>query len=137
MGDHYDYIATYVDDLIIVSKDQDALIKELEATYELKGVEEPKYYLGSNVEVLDQQWQNQGIRWGLSAKTYLENVIPKLEGLMGHQFSEATSPMRDNYHLELDESEFVNQETASKYRSILGSLNWAITLGRFDIQYLG
>ena len=54
---------------------------------------------------------------------------------MGKQFSVASSPMAEAYHPELDESDFVDQETASKYRSMIGSLNWAITLGRFDVQY--
>ena len=65
----------------------------------------------------------------------LENVIPKLQNLLGRHFSKYSSPMLENYHPELDDSEFVNQEMASKYRSMIGSLNWAITLGRFDIQY--
>ena len=62
-------------------------------------------------------------------------MIPKLQNLMGKQFSLSSAPMSESYHPELDESPFVNQEMASKYRSMIGSLNWAITLGRFDVQY--
>ena len=46
MGSHYEYIATYIDDLLIASKDPQSLIKELELTYTLKGVGDPVYYLG-------------------------------------------------------------------------------------------
>ena len=135
LGTHYEYIATYVDDLMIASKNPRELIKKIEEIYRLKGVEEPKYYLGGNVEVLGEEWSKSGIRWGLSAKTYLENVIPKLQNLMGKLFSLSSAPMSESYHPELDESPFVNQEIASKYRSMIGSLNWAITLGRFDVQH--
>ena len=43
--------------------------------------------------------------------------------------------MDPSYHPELEEASFLCQEGAFKYRSYIGSLNWAITLGRFDIQY--
>jgi hypothetical protein len=47
---HYEYLATYVDDILIWSKDPIAVIKSLEKTYMLKSVGIPEYYLGGNVE---------------------------------------------------------------------------------------
>ena len=135
MGTHYEYIATYVDDLMIASKNPQQIIKELEEDYLLKGVGEPQYYLGGDVVVLDDQWKKHGIKYALGSHTYLGNVIPKLEKLVGKTIGTYSSPMLTDYHPELDESDFLNQEDASKYRSFIGSLNWAITLGRFDIQY--
>jgi hypothetical protein len=41
---HSDYLATYVDDILIWSKDPMAVIKALEKTYILKGVGIPEYY---------------------------------------------------------------------------------------------
>ena len=139
-GDHYEYVATYVDDLMIASKDPQAIIDCLEGkggteAYELKGTGPPEYYLGGDVVLLDDQWKKQGIKWGLSASTYIKNVVPKLEEMIGHQLAKYSAPMAINYHPELDESELLSQEDASKYRSFIGSLNWAITLGRFDIQF--
>ena len=43
--------------------------------------------------------------------------------------------MDKNYHQEIDASPLLGPDDASKYRSILGALNWVVTLGRFDIQY--
>ena len=43
--------------------------------------------------------------------------------------------MSDEYHPETDDSPFLSDEESGKYRSITGSLNWIITLGRFDIHY--
>ena len=77
VGDHYEYIARYVDDVISFSKDPMAVMKELEADYVLKGVGAPKYYLGSNVVQLDKQWEQEGIYTALPAETYINNVIPK------------------------------------------------------------
>jgi hypothetical protein len=49
---HYEYLATYVDDILIWIKDPMAVIKALEKTYMLKSVGIPEYYLGGNVEFL-------------------------------------------------------------------------------------
>ena len=49
MGNHYEYIATYIDDLLIASRNPAPIIKELEQTYMLKGVGDPVYYLGANI----------------------------------------------------------------------------------------
>ena len=47
---HYEYLATYVDDTLIWSKDPMALIKSLKQFFLLKNVDIPEYYLGGNVE---------------------------------------------------------------------------------------
>jgi hypothetical protein len=49
---HYEYFATYVDDILIWSKDTMAVIKSLDKTYMLKSVCIPEYYLDGNVEFL-------------------------------------------------------------------------------------
>jgi hypothetical protein len=49
---HYEYITTYVDDILIRSKDPMAFIKSLEKLYNTKIVGIPEYYTGGNVEFL-------------------------------------------------------------------------------------
>ena len=39
------------------------------------------------------------------------------------------------YHQELDETKLCPPEVISKYRSLIGSANWIITLGHFDILF--
>ena len=78
---HYEYLATYVDDILIWSKDPMGVIKSLEKIYVLKSVGIPEYYLGGNVEILGDAWKNQGLGLAISAKTYIQNVIPKFESL--------------------------------------------------------
>jgi hypothetical protein len=48
----------------------------------LKSVGILEYYLGGNVELLGEAWKNHGLGLDLSAKTYIQNVIPKFEGLL-------------------------------------------------------
>jgi hypothetical protein len=55
---HYEYLETYVDDILILSKDPMSVIKVLERTYMLKSVAIPEYYLGGNVEFLREARKN-------------------------------------------------------------------------------
>jgi hypothetical protein len=69
---HYEYLATYVDDIFIWNTYPMAVIKSLEKTYMLKSVDIPEYYLGGNVEFLGEAWKNQGLALALSSKTYIQ-----------------------------------------------------------------
>ena len=43
------------------------------------------------------------------------------------------SPQEKNDHPEPDNSELCNEEQITKYMSMIGQLQWVITLGRYDI----
>ena len=140
LGTHYEYIGTYVDDLLIASKDAQSIIKELESNYILKGVGDPVYYLGGDINKTSIKWQDEPTIYQLSATTYVKNIIDKFKKLLGEglehfDFPSKPTPMAEDYHPELDESALLDEEQSTRYRSIIGSLMWAITLGRFDIQY--
>ena len=134
-NDHYEYLATYVDDVMAWCKDPVQVISALSEQYTLKGVGIPEYYLGGNVEYLDEHWSKEGINIAFSARTYINNIIPKFEKLVGREFKSVKTPMAENCHPELDDSPLLTSNDAALYRSITGSLNWIVTLGRFDIQY--
>ena len=53
----------------------------------------------------------------------LFNVKPK----------EYSSPLDKNDHPELDDSDLLSPEDSKKYLSLIGAMQWAISLGRFDI----
>ena len=132
----YEYMARFVDDLIAFSKDPMALMKELEQTYVMKGVGKPQYYLGGDVVDLPNEWNNEHCKTAFSAETYIRNVIPKLAAMCNKKgFRGYKTPFSDSYHAEMDTSPLCDTETISKYKSLIGSANWIITLGRFDIAY--
>ena len=51
------------------------------------------------------------------------------------QFPKKNVPISPDYHPELDETPLLNEERVTHYRSLIGSANWILTLGRFDIAY--
>ena len=133
---HYEYIARFVDDVIAFSKDPMAIMKELEKNYIMKGVGKPQYYLGGDVVELQEPWDKEGIFTAFSAETYIKNCLPKLTTMCDMtEFKKYKTPFSDEYHPELDMSELLKPIEISKFKSLIGSGNWLITLGRFDIQY--
>jgi hypothetical protein len=132
---HYEYLATYVDNILIWSKDPMDVIKSLEKTYMSKSVGIPDYYSCGNMEFLGEAWKYQGLGLALSAKTYIQNVILKFEGLSGKEFKSIKTPLSEGYHPEVDDSPLCTEDDSAKYRSIIGCCIWIIILGRFDIAY--
>jgi hypothetical protein len=53
---HYEYLATYVDDILIWSKDAMIVVESLQKIYLLKNVSIPECYFGGNVEFLGNEW---------------------------------------------------------------------------------
>jgi hypothetical protein len=70
-----------------------------------------------------------------SEKTYIQNVIPKFEGLFGKEFKSIETSMSEGYHPEVDDSPLCTEHDSAKYRSIIGCCIWIIVLGRFDVAY--
>ncbi len=132
---HYEYIATYVDNILLFFKDPMAVIETIKADYVLKGIGTPEYYLGGNIDYLDETWQKHHEKHALSARTYIHNVIEKMETLLSHELCTHKTPMDPEYHPKLDDSPLVSAHNASKFRGMVGSCNWLITLGRFDVSY--
>jgi hypothetical protein len=64
-----------------------AVIKTLEKIYMLKSVGIPEYHLAGNVEFLGEAWKNQGLVLDLSAKIYIQNVIPNLKVFLAKSLS--------------------------------------------------
>ena len=135
-GDTYEYLATYVDDILIFSKDPMSTINELKKSYNLKGVGEPQYYLGGDVIIhVDEHWDKQGVKMALSAETYIKNSIERLERQLDKPFGTSSLPMAEADHPELDDSPLCSEKEGTLYRSMVGSANWIVTLGRFDIAF--
>jgi hypothetical protein len=112
-------------------------IKSLDKTYILKSVGIQEYYLGGNVEFLRETWKNQGLGLAISANTYIQKVIPKIEELFGKEFKAIKTPMNEGYHPGIDDSPLCIVDDSAKYGSIIGCCIWiiALVLGRFDIAY--
>jgi len=130
-GDHYEYIAIIVDDVLLFSRDPDPILEYLknECGYILKGVGTPDYYNGA-----DFGFTKNAFPW-MSCKTYIANICDKIEKLMEVKLKGYGSPMEVGDHPESDESDFLPASEIPIYQMLIGCAQWAVTLGRFDVQY--
>jgi hypothetical protein len=112
-----------------------SVINELKEDYMLKGVGEPKYYLGGNVDPLDTTWKDDNFSLALSAHTYVKNVVERFETVFEAELRLQKTPMSEQYHPECDDTPFLDNRGAAIYQGLIGSANWVVTLGCFDIQY--
>ena len=44
------------------------------------------------------------------------------------------SPIEKGDHSELDNSDYLDQDGIQKYQSLLGDIQWAVSLGRIDVS---
>jgi hypothetical protein len=80
-----------------------------------KGVGIPEYYLGANVELLGEAWENQGLGLAILTKTYIQNFIPKFEGLFGKEFKTIKTTISERYHPEVDDSPLCTEDDCAKH----------------------
>ena len=71
----------------------------------------------------------------MNPKKYIDKMLQSYELLYGKKPNPTPqSPLPENDHPELDTSEFLDEEGISQYQSLIGSLQWLISIGRWDIQ---
>ena len=67
-------------------------------------------------------------------RKYLEKMMTSNKKLFGQEPTKRSSPLEHNDHPELDESPLLDAEDQRKYQSMIGALQWAVSLGRYDIS---
>jgi hypothetical protein len=71
----------------------------------------------------------------ISAKKYIDKMVSSFEHLFGTKPNQkVTSPLDKGDHPEFDTSELLDNDGIQQYQSLIGALQWAISIGRFDIS---
>jgi hypothetical protein len=128
----YEYVATYVDDLCFVVRDPEAFLLQLQSdpyNFKLKGSGPMSFHLGCGFER-----DEEGVL-SMNPAKYIDKMMDGYEQMFGSKPStKARSPVEENDHPELDTSEFLDDDGIQKYQSLIGSLQWIISIGRWDVQ---
>ena len=82
---------------------------------------------------LSSKWATENINMAFSAKTHIENTVVELETMSERQFTEASSPVNETHHPEIDDLPFLSAKEHSQCRSMIGCANWSVMPGRFDV----
>ena len=127
----YEYIAVYVDDLCIAAQNPKELINILKTKYQLKvkGIGPLTFHLGA-----DYYHDPDGTMVS-QQKKYIEKLKETYVRLLNTEPSKGLkTPLEKNGHPELDTSDNLEGLQVNHYLTMVGQLQWLITLGRFDIQ---
>ena len=131
VDDHYEYVGVYIDDLAIISKDPSAITDKLSTKYnfKLKGTGPISFYLGC-----DFFWDEDNTLC-MAPKKYIEKMVDSYVSMFGTKPSHTvTSPLEKGDHPELDTSDLLDEKGVAMYQSLIGSMQWAVSLGRLDIS---
>ena len=129
-GNAYEYIGVYVDDLAIVARAPQEITDILQKKhgFKLKGTGPIKFHLG-----MDFFRDSNGVLC-MAPKKYIEKMITSYEQFFGSKPSQKfSSPLEKGDHPEIDASEFLDSTETQQYQSLVGAMQWAVSIGRFDI----
>ena len=128
-GDHYEYIAVYVDDLMILSKRPQDITNILieKHCFKLKGTGPVSFHLGCDF------FRDEDGNLCFAPKKYIEKTCENYRRIFGTQPKQASSPLVKGDHPELDSSPLLEIDDIKIYQSLIGGLQWVVQIGRFDV----
>ena len=128
-GTCYEYIAVYVDDLAIAAKDPQAFCNELKKKYnlKLKGVGPLEYHLGCTYK------KDPDETLAADPRRYVNKILESYERMFLEKPRKSRPPLEGGDHPELDTSELCDEHQTKQFQTLIGQLQWLISLGRFDI----
>ena len=128
-GTCYEYIAVYVDDLAIAAKDPQAFCNELKKKYnlKLKGVGPLEYHLGCTYK------KDPDGTLAADPRRYVNKILESYERMFKEKPRKSRPPLEGGDHPELDTSELCDEHQTKQSQTLIGQLQWLISLGRSDI----
>ena len=124
----YEYIATYVDDLILVMKDPKPYIEHIKNKFPIRNIEfKPEYYLGTNITINEKNIK-------ISMEKYIKETIRKYENSHG-PIRKENIPASHNDHPELDDSPFLDETGITHFQSVMVICHWISTAARMDVTF--
>jgi hypothetical protein len=95
--------------------------------FRLKGTSPIDFHLGQSFS-----WNEDG-EMEISVKCYIEKMMDTYVQLYGEKPRKASSPLEQNDHPEMDDSPFLGQDETQQLQSLIGAMQWAVSIRRLDI----
>jgi hypothetical protein len=95
--------------------------------FKLKGTGAIDFHLGQSFS-----WNDDG-EMEISVKCYVDKMIDTYVQLYGEKPRKALSPLEQNDHPEMDDSPFLRQDETQQFQSLIGAMQWAVSIRRLDI----
>jgi hypothetical protein len=132
MGRCYQLKVPHVDDLVIsirIPNKELIDILEKQHKFKLKGTGPISFHLGMDFT------KDEDYNLCISPTRYIDILVKNYEKSFGmKQTTSFTFPLEKGDHPELDTSALCTTDQIAQYQSIIGALQWIVTIGCFDIN---
>jgi len=134
---YWEYVLVYVDDILSISHDPKRTMKLIQAKFKLKNnaMDPPETYLGATLSQFDNM--DGDLCWAMSSDTYCAALVTNVEESLQKKGlrlpSKCLTPTSHGYKPEDDCTNELKDDGIQRYKEIIGSLRWAIEIGRVDI----
>ena len=140
--EYYEYLISYVDDILCVSEQAKQVLEDLRKDggikYKKDKIEPPEMYLGARLQRRTVASTNNEC-WSYSSHDYIkatiEAVRETIKGTRWKFLSSVNTPMVASYRPELDETPELEEKEITMFQEFIGMLRWAIEIGRVDISH--
>ena len=131
-GEHYEYVATNLDNLAIILKDPQSLINHLKTAlynFKLKGSGPLNFYLGCGFH------QDTTGTLCMDPGKYIDPMLESYKQYFGVKPDmKHRSPLQKGDHADIYTTPFLDEEGKMIYQSLIGCCHWNISIGKFDIH---
>ena len=117
-------------DLAVASKNPKGIIQTLKDDYgfKIKGDGQLEYHLG--MEFI----RDKDGTLGQGSKRYIDKILESYKKKFGNLPKKARSPLDPKDHPEIDDTDLLDETDTKHYMSMMGELQWVVTIGRFDVH---
>jgi hypothetical protein len=131
--EYYEMLFVYVDDILALSHHAKEAIHEITEFYKAKdgSVKPPEIYLGANISKM-QLPDGREVVWTTSPTAYVKNSLLVVERLLSEDGdgyvlkSKVKNPFPTGYKPEIDVTDELAPDLASRYMQLIGILHWAV-----------
>ena len=127
----YEYVATYVDDQCLAAQNLAKIIQTLKEDYKLKvkGDGPLSHHLSADYT------RDKDKTLVCQRKKYIDRLVDSYHSVFKQDPPKnMRTPLDKNDHPELDDTELFTGKSIQHYLTMIGQLQWLVTLGRFDIH---
>ena len=132
--DCYKYVSSYMDDLTLVIKYPEKFLEQLQGelfNFKLKGSTTIDGALHLGCAFMHDQ---HGVLY-MDPNQYIKQVEEAyLQIFDDKPNTHVQSPLDPGYNPKLDTSNFLDKEHTEIYQSLIGAMQWTISIGHWDIQ---
>ena len=129
-GNICEHAGVCVDDLAIAAKDPKGIANELidKHKFKLQGTREITFHLGCDF------FRDEDGVLCMAPRKHVNKMADGCKRMFGEAPKQTVlSPLEKGDHPELDDSDFLDEKGMQQCHSLLGSVQWAVSLGRLDV----